>query len=83
MPITSAPPRVLDVSTFTGNGPFGTLDVISIRIDFSAAVTVMGSPTLELHTSGGGPGQASRVSEDGLATYSNGFARCHVNPLNH
>jgi hypothetical protein len=73
IPIDSAMPTVVDVLTTTGDGPFGTADTVVIHVEFSTNVTVMGAPTLEMHTSGVAD-SATRLSGDGLTTYTNGVA---------
>ena len=46
----SASPTVSSVSSTTSNGSYKAGDVISIQVNFSEAVTVVGTPTLTLET---------------------------------
>lgn len=43
-------PTVINVSATTANGNYGKYDTIDITVQFSAAVTVTGTPTLGLET---------------------------------
>ena len=68
--IDAVAPTVTGISSTNANGTYGTGAVITITVGFSAAVNVIGTPTLALNTTGGPAGIASYMTGTGTNTLS-------------
>ena len=68
--IDAVAPTVTGISSTNANGTYGAGAVITITVGFSAAVNVIGTPTLALNTTGGPAGIASYTAGTGTSTLS-------------
>ena len=68
--IDAVAPTVTGISSTNANGTYGTVRCITITVGFSAAVNVIGTPTLALNTTGGPAGIASYMTGTGTSTLS-------------